>query len=208
LLFQLGNQSTVLVLGALAGLAQAGGYRAAQSLFGPIIVLMLGVRTAALPELMRRSRDSQQQALRAATTITAAIAVLAALWGASLLFLPDSWGEQILGPTWLTASAIIGLVTVDKACSAIGWGAALRLRVLLRPRVSFVVRVVATVAAVVVAVVGAALDGAWGVALGSALVGPPLAITWLLAVRWARRHPGAVGHRLVAATVPVVGEPE
>jgi O-antigen/teichoic acid export membrane protein len=189
LLFQLGNQSSVFLLGLLAGLSEAGGYRGAQSLFGPVIVLMLGLRTAMLPELMRMSRHAPDRALSLANRVTFGASLFAALWGTTLLALPDSVGRQLLGSTWVAAGAIIWLVTVEKACSAIGWGAILRLRILVRPGVSFLLRITSTVASVLVACIGAPLDGARGVAIGSAIVSLPLAVAWVAAVRFVRRAP-------------------
>jgi hypothetical protein len=69
----------------------------------------------------------------------------------------------------------------------VGWGSGLQLRILFRPRLSFLVRVLATASSVVVAVVGASLGGAYAVALGTAIMSPLLAICSLLAVRHARR---------------------
>lgn len=187
LLFQLGNQVSVFLLGSLAGLSQAGAYRGAQSLFGPVTVLIMGLRTAVLPELMRVSRTSRPQALAGATKVTVAAVLLAAGWGAALVVLPDALGAEILGSTWVIAAPLLWLVAIDRACNAVAWGSALRLRILMRPRVSFVVRVIATVSSVVVAVVGSSLGGAWGVALGTALVSPLLVVVGIVAVRWARR---------------------
>jgi O-antigen/teichoic acid export membrane protein len=198
MLFQLGNQTSVFLLGLLAGLAQAGGYRGAQSLFGPVIVLMLGLRTTMLPELMRISRTAPDRALRLANRLTLGAALAATLWGLALLAVPDSLGRQILGDTWGIAGTLIWLVTIEKAFNAIGWGAILRLRVLIKPRVSFLLRVTSTVANVLVACIGAPLGGAHGVAIGSAVVSPPLALAWVAAVRRVSRS----AHRSSPASDP------
>lgn len=187
LLFQLGNQVSVFLLGAVAGLSQAGGYRGAQALFGPVTVLLLGLRTGLLPELMKMRRRSLKRALRAATLLTVAAGVFTGVCGIALILLPDSIGKQVLGPTWITAASLLGLVAIDRTCNTVGWGSGIQLRILFRPRLSFLVRVFATASSVVVAVVGASLGGAYAVALGTAIMSPLLAICSLLAVRHARR---------------------
>lgn len=187
MVFQLGNQASVFLLGAIAGLAEAGGYRAAQALFGPVTILLLGLRTAVLPGLMRLSRRSTARALRVAAQVTLVASVFASLWGVGLMLLPDSLGDQLLGQTWTTAAMLIGLVTIDRAFSALSWGAGLRLRILRRVTFSFVVRVITTVTGLVIAVVGATVAGAWGVAVGMAIASPFLTgVAWYAAAR-ARR---------------------
>lgn len=184
LLFQFGNQAAVFLLGAIAGLAQAGGYRAAQSLFGPVTVLVLGLRTAVLPALMRASRRSTDRALRGAAHVALAAGLFALVWGLALLALPDAAGRQILGPTWATAGALLWLVTIDRTVNGVGWGASLSLRILMRVKLTFLFRLFSSATAVTVSVVGASLAGAWGVAVGTAIAAPMLAVVaWTVALR-------------------------
>lgn len=206
LLVQLGNQASIFLLGLLAGLAEVGGYRGAVSLFGPVIVLMLGLRTMMLPELMRLSQRSLDRALKIAHRVALGAAGFATLWGVGLLAMPDWLGRELLGPTWATAGSLIGLITIEKAFNAVGWGAVLRLRVLVRPRLSFALRIVATAGSVLVACIAAPLAGAYGVALGSAIIAPLMAAAWLLAVHRARRappeHPRAGEHSPMLEETP------
>jgi O-antigen/teichoic acid export membrane protein len=181
------NQASVFALGAIAGLADAGAYRAAQSLFGPITVLMLGLRTAVLPRLMSMRTGAIPRALRLATGVAFVGAVVTAVWGGALVMLPDSVGREILGPTWAAAAVLLWLVAIDRTFNTLTVGSALRLRVLLRVRISFLVRVISAATGFGVSVLGAVVAGAWGVALGAAAVAPLLALLWWYAAARARR---------------------
>lgn len=208
LLFQLGNQISLFILGGMTGLAQTGAYRGAQSLFGPVTVVGQGLRTAALPVLMRRSRRSVNQALRMAAQFGLGLLTISLFWGAVLIVLPSGAGRELLGRTWPLAAPLFGLVMIDRAANAFSLGSALQLRILLRPRYIFAVRIVVTVVGLVAAVVGAALAGAWGVALGFAITSPLLSLVWLFAVHRARKRGGRPRDATAVVDQDAVGIPE
>ena len=76
------GEAALFGVAGLAGLAAAGALRAGQILVGPLRVLFLGVRLAAVPEGVRLLRDPRSSPRAAALRLSAGLAGVALAWGA------------------------------------------------------------------------------------------------------------------------------
>lgn len=179
-----------LALGAVAGLGATGAVRGAQTLLGPLQVLVFAAGSFVVPSLARR-RASHGRAglttLAVKTSLTTgglAVAVVGAL-----LLLPDAWGRALLGDSWAGASRVLlplGLLAVAVGASQ---GAVLSLKLaradlLLRAATAFAPLVL--VGGLVGAVVAGAVGAAWATAGAQVL---HTALVWFVVVRVVRRRP-------------------
>lgn len=166
-------------LGAIAGLANVGTVRGVELSFGPIQTVLMGVGLAAIPEAGRLLRRSTRRLIHFCLMLGVAQAVAALGWGLALQFLlPDGLGEYLLGPIWLTASALVLPMTLIVMMVSFSYGAAVGLRALGAARQSLRAQLVASAAFMGFGLAGAAVGGAlgstWGIAFAS-LLG---AVTW------------------------------
>ncbi|WP_436982378.1 hypothetical protein [Streptomyces sp. enrichment culture] len=170
--FGVGNASSQLAiigLGALANPLAVGALRGAGTVFGPLNVLF-NTATGFGPPLLGEQRSGAGKA-RTAALAGGALAAVAALWALLLSVLPDSWGRQLLGDTWQSASALIPATGSQYAAMAMGTCGLLALRV-LSPRATLPIQLVFSLVSVVALLTGYALGGilgaAWGLCAGSA----------------------------------------
>lgn len=101
------NASTFVVLYLLVlplGAAGVGALRAAQLLFSPLNTGFAAIKMAIIPELVR-SRGTPVFRKRLIETFVV-VAILAGIWGAAVMFMPDSVGTVLLGATWASASEL------------------------------------------------------------------------------------------------------
>lgn len=118
------TQSLALLLPLIGKVEEVGGIRGVYLLFGPYNVVVGGLTPIALVELSRR-RQTEYSVLRFAIGWWLGIATLTALLVATLLLIPDSWGDEILGATWPHARALVAPVGVDAAIISGATGVAL-----------------------------------------------------------------------------------
>lgn len=173
------SQLRMYGLGTVAGLADVGTVRGAELSFGPFLIVLTGIGLAAVPEAGRVLRRSAHQLIPFCLLLGATQATAALGWGLALKFLmPDGFGEYLLGPVWVTASALVLPVTLMTMIVSFSYGAAVGLRALGAARQSLRAQLFASAAyasfGLTGAVVGGALGSAWGVTFGS-LLG---AMTW------------------------------
>ena len=162
------NQATVFVLAAVAGLAAAGSLRAAQTMFGPLVVLNLGVQLALVPEAVRAATRSLRRMTRLVLAAAGLLTTVTAAWSIVVLLLPNAAGEALLGSSWALAVPLLVYMAVDRLAYATIIGPFLGLRALADSRRSLRARMVGSALAVLGGVVGALVDGARGVAIGAA----------------------------------------
>jgi len=166
--FQGANQATVFVVAAVAGLAAAGSLRAAQTMFGPLVVLTLGIRLALVPEAVRATTRSVRRMTRLVFAAAGLLTTVTAAWSIAVLLLPNAAGEALLGSSWALAVPLLVYVAVDRLANATIIGPFLGLRALADSRRSLRARMVVSALAVLGGVVGALVDGARGAAIGAA----------------------------------------
>jgi len=190
--FQGANQATVFVVAAVAGLAAAGSLRAAQTMFGPLTVLALGVRLALVPEAVRAATRSLRRMTRLVLAAAALFATVTAAWSVAVLLLPDAAGEALLGSSWALAVPLLVYVAVDRLANATSTGPFLGLRALADSRRSLRARMAVAALTVLGGVVGALVDGARGAAIGAAASSLISIVVWSYAFFRALAHRRAV----------------
>ena len=169
------GQGVLISVGLFAGLADSGGYRGAQLLFGPVQVALNAMRIGAIPLLARaRARGSGDAVWKRGLMAGGAAGVVALAWGTAALALPNNLGRQLLGSTWTSAHSMLLPLLCALVANAFGLGALLILRSAEALQSTFNVRVAG---ALVVFALGTA--GAWvgggvaassGVAVGATLL--------------------------------------
>lgn len=185
LITQLSQQGVVYVVAAVAGLSAAGGFRIAQTVYMPLGVLVLGLQSAVLPELVRIAQRSAAAMLHAAAW--SAVALVAGTIGyiGLAVAVPDHAGEAAFGAAWSTAQPLILLMGVPSAAGAAIYCAVSGVRALGDAARALRVRGVTIAVMALTVVPGAVLDGARGAAIGLA------AGTVLQAVYWWRQFGAA-----------------
>jgi O-antigen/teichoic acid export membrane protein len=183
------GEAALFGVAGLAGLAAAGALRAGQILVGPLRVLFLGVRLAAVPEGVRLLRDPRSSPRAAAVRLSALLAGVALAWGALLTILPHSLGESLVGRSWSEARHVMVPLSLAMAGTGAVTGAVVGLRALAAARRSLRARILVTPVMVLGTLAGAAAAGAPGTAWGIAIV------TWLSLGLWWRQFLGALAER-------------
>jgi hypothetical protein len=183
------GEAALFGVAGLAGLAAAGALRAGQILVGPLRVLFLGVRLAAVPEAVRLLRDPRSSPRAAAARLSAVLAGVALAWGALLTLLPASLGEALVGRSWSEARHVMIPLSLGMAGTGAVTGALVGLRALAAARRSLRSRVLVTPFMLGGTVAGAAVAGAPGTAWAIALV------TWLSLGLWWLQYLAALAER-------------
>lgn len=99
------SASTFIVIYLLVvplGATGVGALRAAQLLFSPLNTGFAAIKMAVVPELVRSKGTAAFRRRMAETFVV--VAVLAAVWGLAVMFIPDPIGALLLGETWEAAS--------------------------------------------------------------------------------------------------------
>jgi O-antigen/teichoic acid export membrane protein len=183
------GEAALFGVAGLAGLAAAGALRAGQILVGPLRVLFLGIRLAAVPEGVRLLRDPRSSPRAAALRLSAGLVGVALAWGALLTLLPSSVGESLVGRSFGEARHVMVPLSLAMAGTGAVTGALIGLRALAAARRSLVSRVLVTPFMVAASIAGAAAAGAPGTAWAVA------AVTWLSLGLWWRQFLGALAER-------------
>jgi hypothetical protein len=158
------SQSLVMALGALSTASTTGAVRGANSLFGPLNVLLNAVSAYAIP-IVRSVAVHRHR--RLAVCMSAALGGISGAVTTVLLLLPADIGHALLGETWPLARAYILPLGVESICLAV---ASVSMTFVRMTRPLQTLRVRMGVSAVVLA----------GFALGYWSGGPPLAIWGLV----------------------------
>jgi hypothetical protein len=166
---------------AFAGAAQLGHLRAAQTLFGPASVLLLGGATLGVPESVR-IREHGSGMVRFAAVLSASMTVLAVLCGAAVYALLPVVGPELF-PSWRAVRDVIPWLTLFGAAIGAGAGPVSALRALDRSRWVLGARTTTSGLALAVGLPAGAWFGARG-----ALAGLAVGESVLAARAWARLH--------------------
>jgi len=169
-------------LAALAGAEELGLLRAAQTLFGPATVLVLGGATFGVPESVRMGHDRHEM-LRFARRLSLALGAISAACGLVVWALLPAVGPDILPDTWRAVRVVMPWLTVYGTALAAGAGATAALRA--RGDSRWVLTTRATASAVSLSL-GLAATPALGVR--GTLLGLLVAECVLAARSWARSH--------------------
>jgi len=116
-------------LAFLAGIEELGRLRAAQTLIGPVIVVLLAGNALGLPESVRIRRD-RTRLRRLCLILSAGLAAAAVAWGVALYAVLPVIGPELFASSWETARPLIPMLTVFAAAVGVSTGAASGLRAL------------------------------------------------------------------------------
>lgn len=157
-------QTTLAFAAGLGGPAAAAALRGADSLIGPARVML-----QALPQLLLRAwsgaRDTNRawQCLIFALVLAAPIAAVAIC----LQFIPETWGNMMMGQSWEVISPILPIVVCSLAPITLTQLSTLALKALGQGRALLTARLVSVPITLVCGVGGAILGEAMGAAVGS-----------------------------------------
>lgn len=177
---------------AVAGADQLGRWRAAQTLIGPVSVLLLGGTTLGVPESVR-VRESQARLRRVAVLLSAGLAAVAVAGGLLAYALLPAVGPTLFAETWETARPVLPVLTVFAGAVGASTGAVAALRA--RGLAGWIVRSRAVSGAVglIVGLALAAGSGATGALAGLALSEAGFALAAWLQLRRTLATAPAVG---------------
>jgi len=195
-LLQGSYQGSLLVVGAVAGLAGAGALRGAQVVLGPVSLLAMSAAAFLVPELARRAHLLAAQRLRLAAAAGVALAVLGLCWGAVMLLLPEGAGLALFGESWTGIRAVLFPTVLGQVGNLLSVGASAGVLALGRSDTVFRIHALDAVLILALGMVGLWLGGAVGAACGFA------AAYWIVMPLWFRavwRHSPVRGGRAAAA---------
>lgn len=180
-------QVAILIVGAIGGVDDVGALRGAQVLLGPLNILMFGIVSFSVPELVRRKHEPVRRLVLYALGLSGVLFFATLVWSGLILLLPDSAGTQLLGDAWHGARAVLPAMAATMAGIGAGIGAACTLRAFGAVRETFRQSLLLAPLLLVFGVVGVWQDGAAGAALGFAIAQwIPVPLWWLRMVRTTR----------------------
>lgn len=171
-------------LAALAGAEEVGYLRAAQTLFGPASVLLLGGAVLGVPEGVR-ARHEPAQLLRFAARLSAMLVALSLACGVAVYLALPAVGPRLFADIWEPVQDVMPALTVFGAALGFAAGPIACLRAVDDMRWIVTARMASTVLALVV---GLPAAGAWG---ARGMLAALAFSEWVLAARaWVRlrRH--------------------
>ena len=161
-----------LLLGVFYGLEQAGAFRGALIIVGPMITMMGSARIAVLSDATKyRVANGDGRWIHYLLKVTTVGFALCALFGITLVWISYSYGEQILGDTWENAKSVVLPTTLMVFCTVIHitTGAVLRAREL--GHISLIMRLKQLPVVLIFSLIGmyisAASGAAWGLFFGT-----------------------------------------
>jgi O-antigen/teichoic acid export membrane protein len=182
--------SIIYVVAAASGLTQAGAYRGAQALYGPVTSLIGGLRMVALPSLVQLRPRGKPAIVRGASMVGVGLGLLS-VSVMLVLWLTDSWlAPLLLGATAAGALPLVIPMGLGRAASSMSAGPLLGMRVLGATKASLGTRVALSLVTVVCAWAGALFGGAIGAAWGFALASLLACMAWF---RMMTRQPLRLG---------------
>lgn len=155
-------------LAVVAGSEQLGYLRAAQTVFGPASVLLLGGAVVGIPESVRLRHDTRRL-LRLALLISAGLTVLSLACGLAVYALLPSFGPDLFPDSWSAVREVVPWLTLFGTAIGAAAGAIASLRALDASRWVLQGRGVAGAIALAVGLPATAPFGARGALLGLAL---------------------------------------
>lgn len=173
------SQSTLVTLSLVDGPLGVAALRGADTLAGPIRVLLQSMPARYLGLWASEHRNGQS-ILRSVFRVIAIASIPVVVWVTALVLLPDSIGTQLLGASWALAEPVLPIiafallpVTVTSIC---GVG----LKSLDGGAMLLAARCWVTPVSVAAGVLGAILGGAVGAAIGSLAVSIGAAVLWVV----------------------------
>ncbi|WP_175084337.1 hypothetical protein [Candidatus Frankia nodulisporulans] len=176
-------QTSMLLIGAFGSLATIGALQGARTLLGPITVVGVGVVSFALPEFSRRTSMDVRARERAAYALTAVVLGVGSVWSLIFLFLPDRYGQSLLGDSWPGVKSILGLSILHYLAAAVPVGPSCMVYALGKTKITFRLNLAFAPILLGLPVVGALVGEARGAVVGFNLAFWGLAPVWFVLLR-------------------------
>jgi O-antigen/teichoic acid export membrane protein len=173
-------QLALLVISAIGSPADVGSLRAAQTLLGPLTILVVATFGFVVPELARRLTISDTGRCWVAVGVSATLTVLTLACGVVLSALPEHVGSVLLGEVWPGARACLPAMTLWMVGAALAAGPIAVIRSRGQARASFRVNVLIGLLLLVCVPAGFLMAGAAGAAAGFAVANvTPVPLFWV-----------------------------
>lgn len=169
--FAMTTSSYYVLLYALplvAGLSELGRLRAAQTLIGPVIVLLLGGNALGVPESVR-ARGDTSRLRRVALGLGGALAIFCLAWGTATFLLLPRFGPVLFPASWESARPLLPVLTLYATAVGVAMAATGGLRALGASRWISRARTVGGALTIGAGIPAAALFGAGGTLAALAL---------------------------------------
>ena len=178
-------QLALVAVAVILGVAAVGQLRAAMLLLGPLTVVFLGLFVIGVPEAVRLRQRSRSAFLTAILGLGVGMPLVAFLWTAGLLLVPDHVGLDVLRANWTAARQVLVPVAVLTAGHSCALAAIVGLRALGAARQSLRARLWGAPVFLGGGVIGAWAGGAYGAGVGLAVGAWLDAVVAWVALRWA-----------------------
>lgn len=161
---------TLYMVGSVSGLAAAGALRAAQTVFGPLNTLLLGLQAVALPLAVKDKLEGGSNAVRIVVLrMTTGFGAAALGYGLIVLVIPASVGAALFSDTWSSAVPILLPLALRFLSAGVGRASMIGLRAMHEVRTSLQIRTLIGVLTILLGLVGAFVGAAVGTAYGMAV---------------------------------------
>lgn len=198
----------IVMVGVLGSQAGVGAIRAGQVLIGPLTVLGAAAFMFATPEVARRPNMSRRGRQMFGLGVASAMGVIAAVYCALLLFIPESLGGQLFGDTWAGAQSVLVAMCVLATAAAVATGPVAILYGMGLSRVTFFVNVARAPILVALMTGGIWLGGPVGAAWALAATEAILLPVWFIRLHQVLRHTPAVAPAMRPAPIdPLLPDP-
>jgi O-antigen/teichoic acid export membrane protein len=208
-------------VGGILGLAAVGYVQAANTLMGPVMILLLGMGLVTTPEAARIVHRSPHRLIPFCFLVSAGLAVGGLAWGVVLeIVLPRGAGQWLLGDIWRPTYPLALPQTLFVLGNCFLTGAQAGLHALGAAKRSLRAMVIQSGFYLVLGILGAYLDGATGAVLGTAISSWIGAAVWWVQLRAAvhqhnatvddpspRHRPPGRHRKLSHAQTPVASGP-
>lgn len=162
-------QVAAYVLAAVAGVAAVGSIRGAQTIFGPVNILLTGASIVLVPEGRHAADRSKRSLTKVCVVASACFATAAAAMLGIFLALSPAEGRLILGSTWESARTLVLPVGLASMAGGMMAGPMAGLRSLSAAKALLRVRFIILPTTIALPVIGAVVWEAEGLAYGIAL---------------------------------------
>lgn len=194
----------IVMVGVLGSQAGVGAIRAGQVLIGPLTILGAAAFMFAVPEVARRPDMTTRSRQLFGVAVATAMGVIAIVYCALLLLIPDSLGGQLFGDTWAGAESVLLAMCVLALAAAIATGPVAILYGMGLSRVTFFVNVVRAPILIVLMTAGIWLWGPVGAAWALAATETILLPVWFVRLHQVLRDSPT---NALAVNPPVVLDP-
>jgi O-antigen/teichoic acid export membrane protein len=179
-------------VGAILGLAAVGYVQAANTLMGPVMILLLGMGLVTTPEAARIVRRSPRRLIPFCLLVSMGLAAGGLVWGVVLeIVLPRGVGQWLLGDIWRPTYPLAIPQTLFVLGNCFLTGAQAGLHALGAAKRSLRAMVIQSGIYLVLGILGAYVDGATGAVLGTAISSWIGAVVWWWQLRAAVRQHNA-----------------